>query len=94
MYPYPAATWLLFILIAFFPQVIGHTTLNWALKHFSATTVSIMTLAEPIGASVLAYLVLREQVGWIKIAGGAVILSGILLALVAERNLENTNEHR
>jgi drug/metabolite transporter (DMT)-like permease len=93
LYPYSAGTWLLFILIAFFPQVIGHTTLNWALKHFSATTVSIMTLAEPIGASMLAYLVLHEQVGWIKVLGGAVILSGILLTLLAERKLENTHEH-
>ncbi len=87
-YPYPAVTWLLFVLIAFFPQVIGHTTLNWALKHFSATTVSIMTLAEPIGASILAYLILHEQVGWIKVLGGTVILSGILLTLLAEKKLE------
>jgi drug/metabolite transporter (DMT)-like permease len=92
--PYPATTWMLFILIAFFPQVIGHTTLNWALKHFSATTVSIMTLAEPIGASILAFLVLHEQVGWIRMLGGTVILSGILLTLLAEKKSEERHEQK
>ncbi|HPI72178.1 MAG TPA: DMT family transporter [bacterium] len=84
LWGYPARTVGLFFLIALFPQIIGHTTLNWALKHFSATAVSIMTLAEPIGATILAYLILHESVGWIKIAGGVVILSGIALTLVSE----------
>lgn len=84
LWGYPARTVGLFFLIAFFPQIIGHTTLNWALKHFSATTVSIMTLAEPIGATILAYLIIHEPVGWIKMAGGVVILSGIALTLVSE----------
>lgn len=84
LWGYPARTVGLFFLIALFPQIIGHTTLNWALKHFSATAVSIMTLAEPIGATILAYLILHEPVGWIKMAGGVVILSGIALTLVSE----------
>ncbi len=84
LWGYPARTVGLFFLIALFPQIIGHTTLNWALKHFTATAVSIMTLAEPIGATILAFLILHEPVGWIKVAGGAVILSGIALTLVSE----------
>lgn len=85
---YSTNTYLLFFLIALFPQVIGHTTLNWALKHFSATTVSIMTLAEPIGASLLAFVVLQEQIGWAKFLGGLVILTGIAIVLWSEKKTE------
>ena len=38
------------------PQLIGHSTLNWALRHLSATFVAIVTLAEPIGSGILAFL--------------------------------------
>jgi len=88
LFGYSIDTYLLLFLIALFPQVIGHTTLNWALKQFSATSVSIMTLAEPIGASLLAYLILGEQIGWIKMIGGAVSLAGIVLTLLSERKMD------
>jgi drug/metabolite transporter (DMT)-like permease len=55
----------MFALIALVPQVIGHTSFNWALKYLSAPTVSVLMLGEPIGVSILAYLLLGE-----KISGG------------------------
>ena len=76
--------YLLFFAIAIFPQIIGHTSLNWALKYFSATAISIAILAEPIGASILAVFVLGEQLAVVKIFWGIVILSGVLIALIAE----------
>ena len=81
---YPPQTFILFVAIAMIPQVIGHTSLNWALKYFSATTVSILTLAEPIGASILALLILGEQLALLKIIGGGIIISGVLMVLVGE----------
>jgi drug/metabolite transporter (DMT)-like permease len=78
-------TWLLLVAIAMLPQVIGHTSLNWALKHFSATTVSIFTLAEPIGATFFAFILLREGIGGQTLAGGAIILAGVALTLAGER---------
>jgi len=77
-------TWLLLLAIALLPQVIGHTSLNWALKHYSATTVSIMTLAEPVGATLLALLILHESVGGQALLGGAIILAGVALTLLGE----------
>jgi drug/metabolite transporter (DMT)-like permease len=81
---YSTSTYILLFLLALFPQVIGHTSLNWALKHFSATSVSIMTLAEPIGASILAYWILHEQISGMKILGGSIILLGIALTVLSE----------
>ena len=82
--------YLLFFAIAIFPQIIGHTSLNWALKYFSATAISIAILAEPIGASILAVFILGEQLTVVKIFWGTIILSGVLIALIAEtRNTNN-----
>jgi len=78
-------TWLLLFAIALLPQVIGHTSLNWALKHYSATTVSIFTLAEPFGATLLAFIILQEHISRLTIWGGLIILAGVALTLANER---------
>jgi len=62
------------------PQLIGHSTLNWALRYLSATMVAIVTLAEPIGSSLLAYLLLHESITLATALGGIVVLTGIALA--------------
>ncbi|NOZ61786.1 MAG: DMT family transporter [Calditrichaeota bacterium] len=74
----------LFAAIAFFPQVIGHTSFNWALAFFSATAVSIVALGEPIGASILAYFFLGEKLTFVKIIGGVIILIGVTMAIISE----------
>jgi len=66
------------------PQLVGHSTLNWALRYLSATLVSVVTLAEPVGSSLLAYLVLRESVTPATALGGMVVLAGIGLVSRAE----------
>jgi len=76
------------VAIAMIPQVIGHTSLNWALKYFSATTVSIFTLAEPLGASVLAVWILHESMTSAKIFAGLLILCGVALTIWGERGKE------
>lgn len=70
--------------LALGPQIVGHSTLNWALRYLSATFVSIVTLAEPIGSGILAYLLLGELVTWSTAAGGAMVLTGIYIASRAE----------
>ncbi len=80
-----AETYLLLILIALVPQVIGHTTLNWALGHVSATLATVAALLEPVGAGILAWLVLEEIPVVGQIAGGVLVLAGVGLAVSGER---------
>jgi len=75
--------WLL--ALGLIPQIIGHSTLNWALRYLSAAFVSIVTLAEPIGAGILAYLLLGEGITLATGLGGVLVLAGIYIALRAER---------
>ena len=72
------------ILLAVIPQLIGHSTFNWALGYLSAAYVSITLLGEPIGSTILAYIFLHEKPTWIKLAGGALILVGIYIASRSE----------
>ncbi len=76
--------YLYLVLMAVGPQIIGHGTLNWALRYLSAGTVAVITLGEPIGATVLAYLILGEGMTWLKGIGAAIILTGIYMSLRGE----------
>lgn len=76
---YPGGEMLLFFAIALVPMIFGHTVYNWALRWISAPVVSISLLGEPVGASILAYIVLAESPGPMVLLGGAVTLAGILI---------------
>ncbi len=73
-------TYIWIILLALVPQLIGHSTYNWALRYLPAALVSITTLGEPVGSAVLAYFILREAPTLLTILGGLLILAGIYLA--------------
>jgi drug/metabolite transporter (DMT)-like permease len=68
-------------LTAIVPQLIGHTLLTWSLRHLSPVTVGIATLGEAVGASILAWLWLGEVVTMMVMAGCAVTLVGIAIAV-------------
>jgi drug/metabolite transporter (DMT)-like permease len=81
---YPQQTYLMFILLAVVPQIIGHSSYNWALKYLPATFVGVGTLGEPIGSTILAYFFLSEVPTPAKIGGGVLILAGIYVSSRAE----------
>lgn len=77
---YPPAVWLWLTLLALIPQVIGHSSLNWALGHLPATYVALAVLAEPLGSTALAWWILAEPPPPAALIGGALILLGVTLA--------------
>lgn len=76
---YPPAAYLLLLLLAVGPQLVGHSSFNWALRFLAPSTVAAVILAEPIGSMVLASQVLGEALTPLKALAAAVILSGIYL---------------
>jgi len=70
-----------FLLLALLPQLLGHSSFNWALGHLPAAYVAIATLGEPIGAAILAFLFLGETLTVLKALSALLILAGIFLAL-------------
>ncbi|WP_179089292.1 DMT family transporter [Paenibacillus sp. FSL R5-0636] len=82
---YPAKEWGIFVLLAVVPTVFGHILFNWLLQYVSATTVSMNILGEPVGASILAYLLLGEQLTTLQWAGGLLVMIGLAVYLYAGR---------
>ena len=74
---YSSVVYLWFILLALIPQILGHSTFNWALKYLPASSVSTILLGEPIGSTLLAVIIFKEIPGWIKVGGVTLILAGI-----------------
>jgi drug/metabolite transporter (DMT)-like permease len=80
---YPAGDWAIFAALAVGPMLIGHGGLNYALRYLPAYTVNVAALGEPVGATVIAWLLpaVAEAPGASAVAGGALALAGIALAL-------------
>jgi drug/metabolite transporter (DMT)-like permease len=85
--PQPTRELTIFAAIALGPMLLGHTGFNWALKHVSAPTVSLVMLGEPVGAGIIAFLVpaIAEVPSVRTLVGGAVILTGIVVATLSPR---------
>ena len=66
--------------MALIPQLIGHTSYNWSLRWFSAGTIAVSLLGEPIGSSILAYVLFDERPTVYKFVGGGLILLAIYLS--------------
>ncbi len=70
--------------MALIAQIIGHSTYNWALKWLSAGLIAVSLLGEPIGSTILAYILFDEGLTVYKIVGGGIILSAIYIAASSE----------
>jgi drug/metabolite transporter (DMT)-like permease len=75
---YSPTTYLLFVLMALFPQLLGHSSYNWALGYLPAAYVVIVGVSEPIGASLLAFLFFGEIPGPLVFVGSLLILAGVV----------------
>ncbi len=69
------------LLMAIGPHILGHGSFNYAVKFFSATYLGLLTLTEPVGATIMAYFLFEELPGMISIGGMVLTLAGVCLAL-------------
>ena len=74
------ATYLWLTLLALVPQLLGHSSFNWALRYLPASFVAIALLGEPVGSGVLAYGLLHEVPTTLELGGAGLILAGIAVA--------------
>lgn len=76
--PFEAYMWLL--LLGLVPQLVGHSSFNYALGYLPAGYVSLVVLGEPIGSGILAIFLLGEVPVFLQLLGAAFILTGIFVA--------------
>ncbi|MCY9513408.1 DMT family transporter [Paenibacillus apiarius] len=82
---YGAQEWVLFSAMAIIPTVLGHMLFNWLLKYMNATSISMAVLGEPVGASILAWVLLGEAMNPLQMAACLLLIFGVWLFLVNDR---------
>lgn len=91
--PYPAATWGWLLLLALVPQMIGHTSFNYAMNHVEPTLVATVILLEPIGAAIMALIIFSEVPSLLTAIGAGVLLVGVVLTVRNTRSpVEDVNK--
>ena len=81
---YGAPAYLFALGLALGPQLLGHTAYNWSLKHVSPSFVALVTLGEPVGCALLAWLFFDESFALLQGIGFFLLLAGIYLAARGE----------
>ncbi len=72
--------WLILIGLAWVCQAFGQALIAYALGHLPAAYLSLVILGQPIISALFGWIILGEALGALQIAGGVVVLAGILLA--------------
>lgn len=82
VFSYSGETYLWFLALGIFPQLLGHSLFNWSLKYISAAYVSLSLLGEPIGTILLALVFLNESPTLLEGVGAVLILLGIVIGSI------------
>ena len=76
-----AQAWLFLTLAALIPQLIGHGLITWSLRYITPTLVGLATVAEPVGAAILAFFALDETPHPVGAVGCVLTLTAVVYAL-------------
>jgi drug/metabolite transporter (DMT)-like permease len=77
-------SYFMILLLALVPQLIGHSSFNYAVRYLSATFVGIATQTEPISSALFAYLVFNEVPLPLQIVGSIAVLVGVVVASLGQ----------
>jgi drug/metabolite transporter (DMT)-like permease len=78
--PHAIAGWVILIALGWIVHAGGQGVITFALAWLPATFSSLTLLIQPVVAAVLARIILNEPLGIRQIAGGTVVIAGILMA--------------
>lgn len=86
LWGFPASSWWAFVGAAVVAQLAGVMSVIWSLRFLSATFTSVALLAQPLGTTLLAWLLMGEALGMLQAIGAAAVGAGIALASKAARD--------
>ena len=84
------------LLMALVAGIFGHTLYNWSLEYIRASVASVFLLGEPIGSSLLAYVIpsIHQKPSIYTILGGGIILLGIYLTTRTTSETDTRDEEQ
>ncbi len=87
LFPYPPPTFFWMGMLAVGCSLIGHGSLNWAVRSIRIYLVNLAILVEPVLATVYAYFLFDQRQGILSRIGAALVIGGLAVAFLAERRL-------
>ena len=81
--------WGIFILLALFPTLMGHSLFSYALKYVKAAFISTAVLFEPVLTIILAMVIFGIYPDLIQILGGGIILISLIVYTVNGKDSVN-----
>ena len=84
MQPWPILA--LCLLMALGPQLVGHGSLNYAVRYLPAALLGLLSLMEPIGASLFAYGLFGEVPPLLALVGMGIVLGAVAVAFTGRRS--------
>ncbi len=84
--------WLLLAYIVVLGTVVPFIMLVSALHHVPATRVTIIAMLEPVLAAIVAWIWLGEELAAVQIAGGIIVLAGVVVAQSAREDRDEAHE--
>jgi len=89
LYPYPFKEWLIFLALAVFCTILGHSIFSWGLGYLKPTFISTAVLGEPVFAALWAIPLFHQYPPIWQIVGSLVIILGIYIFIQANDRSEN-----
>ena len=77
--PSPSALGAL-LYLGLIPTALSYALFVWGLRNTPATSASVLTLAEPLVATLLAWLLLGETLGRVGLLGAALLMTALTLS--------------
>jgi len=76
---YPQPLWMLILVIALFPSLIGYLIFSFALRYVEPSRGSILSVIEPLSAAAFSVAVLGETFEPLQLAGVVLVLAGVTI---------------
>ena len=87
--PYTVDNILYILGLTLFPTIIGHTLLNYSLKHFRGQVVAVTNLGQPVFASIMGFIFFAEVPQRTFYLAAVFVVIGVLIVV-----LKNGNEKK
>lgn len=84
--PYSLKDWAIFLGLAVFCTILGHSIFSWSLEYVKPTFLSVAVLGEPVFATIWAAIFFLEFPNTWNVIGSIIIIAGIYLFSKSETN--------
>jgi len=74
--------------LTFFASILAFVFFVYGVSKIGVTKANIFTNAVPVFTAIFAWLTLKEELGLVKIAGMAIVLSGIIMSQMSNSRLK------